>query len=116
MKSHLKFYIDGEWVAPNVPTTFDVIGPSTEELSGRLAMGGQADVDAAVAAARKAFESFSRSSVEQRIELLRKIESGLKARQQDMIEAITAELSAPLKKRGTISTSNHARTDGRESP
>ena len=52
MNNHLKFYIDGEWVAPAVPATLDVIDPSTEEAYTAISVGSKADVDKAVAAAR----------------------------------------------------------------
>src|SRR5688572_28622835 len=58
MRDYTKFYIDGEWVAPQQPRTLDVVNPATEAVAGRISLGGQADVDRAVAAARKAFESF----------------------------------------------------------
>jgi hypothetical protein len=61
MREHLDFYIDGQWVKPAVPKTLDVINPTTEEVVGRISLGSAADVDRAVAAARKAFETFSRT-------------------------------------------------------
>ena len=61
MREHLQFYIDGQWVAPAEPRMLDVINPATEEVAGRISIGSAADVDRAVAAARKAFRSWSRS-------------------------------------------------------
>jgi len=64
MREHLKFYIDGQWVEPaGQARTHDVINPATEEPIGRIALGSKADVDKAVVAARRAFDSFSRTSV-----------------------------------------------------
>ena len=57
-----KFYIDGQWVDPAQPKDFKVINPATEEAAGVISMGGAPDVDRAVAAARRAFESFSQTS------------------------------------------------------
>ncbi|HAR30394.1 MAG TPA: aldehyde dehydrogenase family protein, partial [Gammaproteobacteria bacterium] len=54
---HLKFYIDGQWVDPIGTATLDVINPATEESIGRIAMGNAEDVNRAVAAARRAFET-----------------------------------------------------------
>ena len=57
MRDYLKFYIDGAWVDPVAPRTLDVINPATEGVAGRISLGGAADVDKAVKAARKAFET-----------------------------------------------------------
>ena len=59
MRDMLKFYIDGQWVDPIEPKTMDVINPATEEVAGRISIGSAADVDIAVAAAKRAFESYS---------------------------------------------------------
>ena len=58
MSNQLKFYIGGEWVDPSTSDTLDVINPATEQSIGQIAMGAQADVDRAVAAAKKAFETY----------------------------------------------------------
>ena len=58
MREMLQFYIDGQWVDPIEPKTLDVINPATEEVAGRISIGSAADVDVAVAAARRAFETF----------------------------------------------------------
>ena len=50
MSNNLKFYINGQWVDPSTSETLDVINPATEQSIGQIAMGGQADVDSAVAA------------------------------------------------------------------
>ena len=55
MREYLKFYIDGQWVDPAEPKTLDVDNPTTEQVSGKIAIGTAADVDKAVKAARKAF-------------------------------------------------------------
>ena len=57
MRDMLQFYIDGRWVDPAKPRPFDVINPATEEVCGRISLGSAEDVDRAVAAAKKAFES-----------------------------------------------------------
>jgi len=91
-----KFYIDGAWVAPLSAATREVIDPATEERIASIAMGGPADVDMAVAAARRAFESFSRTSREERLALLDKIVALYKSRFNDMGAAISTEMGAPL--------------------
>ena len=58
MLEKLQFYIDGQWVDPVEPRTLDVVNPATEKAYGRISLGSAADVDHAVAAAKRAFESF----------------------------------------------------------
>jgi len=95
MREMLKFYIDGKWVDPVTPNTLDVINPATEEVCGRISVGSAADVDLAVAAAKRAFESYSQTTREQRIELLEAILDGLISRQEEVAEAIMEEMGAP---------------------
>ena len=70
MREQLNFYIGGKWVAPAKPRTHDVINPANEEPVGRVSLGAGADVDKAVAAARAAFETWSRSTIDERKALL----------------------------------------------
>ena len=95
MRDCLKFYIDGQWVDPVEPVTSNVINPATEEASGRISMGSPADVDKAVAAARQAFASWSQSSREQRLDLLKAIQAEYERRQAELGEAIMEEMGAP---------------------
>jgi aldehyde dehydrogenase (NAD+) len=96
MQEHLKFYIDGKWVDPVSPKTEDVINPANEEAFARIAMGSKADVDKAVTAARRAFETFSQTSREERIALLEKIVAVYQKRYGDIVKAISTEMGAPL--------------------
>ncbi len=96
MRDYLKFYIDGKWVDPVAPKTLDVINPATEAVAGRISLGGAADVDAAVKAARKAFETWSLTSREERMDLFMRIMAELKKRHEDMAKAITEEMGAPV--------------------
>jgi aldehyde dehydrogenase (NAD+) len=96
MREYLKFYIDGQWVDPVEPRTANVINPATEEVSGRISVGSVADIDKAVAAARKAFPSWSETTPAQRLEVLRAIQAEYERRKQEMGEAITEEMGAPL--------------------
>ena len=73
MREYLKFYIDGQWVDPVEPKTLDVDNPTTEQVSGKIAIGSAADVDKAVKAARKAFATWSVTSREERLDLLEAI-------------------------------------------
>ena len=96
MSNRTKFYINGEWVEPTTSETIDVINPATEQPIGQVAMGGAADVDKAVAAAKAAFESFSQTSKEERIALLEAIVAKYVERMGDVAAAISEEMGAPL--------------------
>ena len=95
MSHAMQFYINGEWVDPIVPKAIDVIDPSTEEAYAKISIGSKADVDVAVAAARKAFETFSQTSKQERLELLKRILTAYKARYNEVAEAISKEMGAP---------------------
>jgi aldehyde dehydrogenase (NAD+) len=95
MSHHMQFYIDGAWVDPVTPHAFDVIDPATEEAYTQISLGSKADVDKAVTAARKAFETFSQTSKAYRLDLLKKILAAYKARYNDVAAAITQEMGAP---------------------
>ncbi|MFN4136591.1 MAG: aldehyde dehydrogenase family protein [Novosphingobium meiothermophilum] len=96
MRNCTQFYIDGRWTAPLVPATTDVINPATEAVSGTVALGSAADVDLAVAAARRAFASWSNTSVAERLDLLRSIQAEYTARMRELGEAVTEEMGAPI--------------------
>ena len=95
MRDNLKFYINGEWVDPVVPSAIDVINPATEEPCGRISLGSVADVDKAVAAAVAAQEAFAATTREERIALLEAIIDAYKARYNDIATAIMEEMGAP---------------------
>ena len=96
MTDRLQHYIDGRWVDSSEPRTFDVIDPSTEDRIGRIALGGSKDVDLAVAAARRAFESYSRTSRDERLALLRTIATEYQKRYAELAKTISQEMGAPL--------------------
>lgn len=96
MRESLQFYINGQWVDPVQPKTLDVINPATEEAVGRISLGSAADVDKAVAAARAAFETYGRTSREERIALLERIIAVYQARIDEMAETISLEMGAPM--------------------
>lgn len=95
MRDCVEFYIGGQWVAPVAGTIVDVIDPTTERPSGRVALGGAADADRAVAAAREAFPAYSATGTGQRLDLLRRIAAEYESRKQDLIDALVAELGCP---------------------
>jgi len=96
MRHYPNFYIDGAWVAPVTPKSAEVINPATEVVSGTISLGSADDVDRAVAAARKAFPGWSQSTVAERLDLLRAIQSQYSRRQRELGEAVTEEMGAPI--------------------
>lgn len=91
-----KFYIDGAWVDPIAPSALDVVNPATEEPFAQISLGSKADVDRAVAAAKRAFASYSETRVEERLGWLRKIIEGFRARLPDLARMMTLEMGAPI--------------------
>ena len=96
MSHEKQFYIDGQWVDPIKPRLLDVIDPSTEEAYTQISIGSAADVDKAVAAAQKALVSFGRSTRQERIDLLQSILAEYNKRRNDVGDAISREMGAPL--------------------
>jgi aldehyde dehydrogenase (NAD+) len=91
-----RFYIDGAWLdRPDAPR-IAVTNPSSEETIGQIAAGAATDVDLAVAAAQRAFDAFSQSSVEDRLGLLSRIKELLEERTEAFAQAITAEMGAAI--------------------
>jgi aldehyde dehydrogenase (NAD+) len=95
MDNSQKFYINGQWVEPSTANRLTVINPATEESAGTIALGAQADVDAAVAAAKAAFPAFSQTTREERLALLGRITEAYKARMGDIAAAVSSEMGAP---------------------
>jgi aldehyde dehydrogenase (NAD+) len=96
MVNRMQFYIDGAWVDPAVKKSTPVVNPATEEAMYEVALGSKADVDKAVAAARRAFETFSQTSRDERVALLSKIIEVYKTRMKDIGAAVSDEMGAPL--------------------
>ncbi|WP_413990861.1 aldehyde dehydrogenase family protein [Labrys okinawensis] len=96
MPNHLQFYIDGAWVDPAVPNRLDVIDPAHEEAYTAISIGSQADVDRAVAAAKAAFPAFARTTKAERLALLRRILEIYNERFEDIAQAVSQEMGAPL--------------------
>lgn len=102
MREYLKFYIDGQWVDPVELKTVETINPATEEVSGRIALGSEEDVDRAVKAARKAFPGWARTSREERLEVFQRILEEYDKRSEDLADAITDEMGAPKSLSGSF--------------
>src|SRR6266404_3923635 len=96
MVNRMQFYIDGAWVDPAVKKSTPVVNPATEEAMYEVALGSKADVDKAVAAARRAFLTYSQTSREERIALFEKIIEIYKTRMKDIGAAVSDEMGAPL--------------------
>ena len=92
-----QFYIEGRWVDPAVPKEFTVINPATEEPAGVISMGGALDVDRAVAAARRAFDAYSRTSPAERLALMERILAAYNAHYDEIALAISTEMGAPIR-------------------
>lgn len=91
-----QFYIDGKWVDPIQENLFEVINPATEEVVGVISMGTKQDVDKAVAAAVKAFPSWSMSSVAERVKVMTKFIELYEERAEEIAQLITLELGCPI--------------------
>ena len=90
------FYIGGAWVAPRDGRDHAVINPSTEEPCATISLGGQADTDAAVAAARAAFPAWAATDPAARRALCARILDQYLAREEEMARAISLEMGAPI--------------------
>lgn len=91
------FYINGQWVPPTQSNDFDVINPSTEETCAVISLGDQADTDAAVSAAKHAFDSWSQTPKADRLALVEKLADIYEARAEEMAQAMSLEMGAPIK-------------------
>ena len=92
----MKFYIDGAWVDPAAPSTLGIVNPATEEVFAQISLGSRYDVDRAAKAARRAFATYSVTSVEARLSWLRKIIEGFRARLPELARMMTLEMGAPI--------------------
>jgi len=97
MKDCKQFYIDGQWVNPLEPRALDVINPANEAVCATISLGSAADVELAVTAARRAFNTYGFSSREERIALLEAVVAAYKNNYNEMAEAISEEMGAPTK-------------------
>ncbi|HHB83593.1 MAG TPA: aldehyde dehydrogenase family protein, partial [Devosia sp.] len=96
MLSKREFYINGSWVLPETANDLDVINPSTEEACAVISLGAQADTDKAVAAARAAFEPWMNTPKQTRIALLENLATVYESRRNEMGQAISLEMGAPI--------------------
>ena len=101
-----KFYINGEWVSPSKTSDFNVINPATEEPYVTISLGSKDDTNKAVESAKNAFKSWKNTSVEERITLLEKLLKIYKERFNEMTQAISTELGAPLDWASSVQTAS----------
>ncbi|MAR20215.1 MAG: aldehyde dehydrogenase family protein [Rhodobacteraceae bacterium] len=91
-----KFYINGDWVTPNSKTEFPVSNPANNSQVGTIILGNKADVDNAVAAAKEAFKTYAKTTKEDRLKLLSNLLKITKERFEELAQAITTEMGAPI--------------------
>lgn len=96
MTNTRNFYINGQWVAPSTPNDFDVINPSNEDVCATISLGSQADTDAAVAAAKAAFPAWAAVPHAEKLELLQTLLAEYQKRSDDLAEAMSMEMGAPI--------------------
>jgi len=96
MLNKKNFYINGEWVSPVEPKDYKVINPANEEPCAEISLGGKEDVNKAVSAAKKAFETWAFTTKEERLELLEKLYAIYKKRWAEMAKTISLEMGAPI--------------------
>ena len=96
MENLRKFYIDGRWQDPISTETMPVLNPATEVQEGTVALGNNEDVNLAVTAAKKAFESFSKTTKQERMDLLHRLKIVTQRRFEDIAQAMCTEMGAPI--------------------
>ena len=97
MPNHDKFYINGQWALPSTKEKIDVHNAGTGAVMGSVPAGGDKDIEAAVSAARAAFDAWSQTPAAKRAEYLGKISAGLKARAEELAKTIAQEVGMPIK-------------------
>ncbi len=96
MQKFLQHYIDGRWVDSSEPKMLEVMNPATDEPIAQIALGGAKDVDLAVNAARRAFETYSRTTREERLDMLKRIVTSYQKRYDELATTISKEMGAPI--------------------
>src|ERR1700734_515113 len=89
MKDCRQFYIDGKWVSPTAAHDFEIVNPATEDHIATISLGTATDVDRAVAAAKRVFETYSETTLDARLALLRRIIEVYKSKSEEMAETIS---------------------------
>ena len=101
LEKRTQFFVDGQWIEPLAKQLSHLINPANEEQIAVVSVGSANDIDGAVAAARKAFQTWSQTRVQERIELIQRLATVYESRSEEMAQIISAEMGAPI---------SHART------
>lgn len=96
MRTIEHIYIDGAFVTPHGDEFFELVNPATEQVIGRVRLGDAQDARLAIAAAKRAFPAHSRTSKEERIDMLKRMHEAVRAREDELFEAIIEEYGAPI--------------------
>lgn len=104
MLQKTQFYIDGQWVDPQVAKQVELINPATEQAYGVVSYGAASDVDLAVEAARKAFGHYRHTSLDERLTWLKNLAAIYERRYEEMAQTISLEMGAPI----TMAREEHA--------
>ncbi|PPR47695.1 MAG: 3-succinoylsemialdehyde-pyridine dehydrogenase [Alphaproteobacteria bacterium MarineAlpha5_Bin9] len=91
-----KFFINGEWINPIEKNDFEVINPSNEKSFAIISLGNNEDTNNAVEAAKNSFLSWSKTSKEEKLDLLDKLLNIYESRWDEMSETISLEMGAPI--------------------
>ncbi|KQS64276.1 aldehyde dehydrogenase family protein [Modestobacter sp. Leaf380] len=102
MQQFPHLYVEGRWVEPVQPRTVDLLDPTREEPFARVAMGSSADVDLAVAAARRAFPAFAATTVAERVAMIDRVVAAYEARLEEFAELIAHEVGIPVSNRAQV--------------
>jgi aldehyde dehydrogenase (NAD+) len=100
-------YINGAFVTPHGSEWFDLFNPATEEVIGQVRLGDADDVRHAIAAAKAAFPAFSRTSREQRLAMLQRMQAAMAAREDELFDAIVTEYGAPVSRARWMAAYSH---------
>jgi len=101
-----KFFIDGKWTDPVQKSDLEVLNPTNSQPIAIISMGQTDDMELAIKAAQKAFQSYSQTSIEERLTLLERLLKIYQRRYDEMVQTITLELGAPA----TMSAEQQAHT------
>lgn len=91
MKTIDKIYINGAFVSPRGNERFELISPTTNKKLGEVILGNKEDAIDAIAVAKKAFKTFSKTTIEERIEYLQKLKASIEKRKQDFVDVMVEE-------------------------
>jgi aldehyde dehydrogenase (NAD+) len=106
-----KIYIDGEFVTPHGTELFDLFNPATGEVIGQVRLADETDLEAAVAAAKRALPAWSATSKEERIAALRRLQAAVAAKRNELLEAVLVEYGAPVRNEWMVDTAPAAVAD-----